>query len=92
MMVLVRVFHNLVHILEVNWITLSGTGPYAGFASVMECFTGTSNCDVCQADAATRAGCHGCMSRIMALSMMSSFRMQAVSATFSGLPAAISRT
>ncbi len=45
-----------------------------------------------QVRASTEAGCHGVPLRAIALRMMSSFRMQAISASFSGFPAVRSRS
>ncbi len=50
-----------------------------------------SNCLGNQILTSVRAGCHGAPSRAIALRMVSSFRMHAVSATFVGLPASRSR-
>ena len=55
--------------------------------------TSVSNCLESQAgiSAAARSGDQGCRVRMMVLRMVSSFRMQATSASFLGLPVASSR-
>ena len=67
-----------------------GSGPAA-----LQLTSGVSNCLNCQAVASALASagsaCHGVLVFAIALRIVSSFRMQATSASFFGLPAARSR-